>query len=293
MYVIVHIQISCSDRLCVFLVLCLPGLYMMVSRIEFELLIKSQRDSYNDTISHLVTSFESRFSKLESDLINSKLEIADLKRTNEEQKLSIREFAREIENLKDPVLNAEAFQHSTTTRIDYLEDQSRRNNLRFDGVPEDTSENWEQTAKKVQDLVRINLGIQDTIVIERAHRVGKPNHQKPRTIVAKFLSYNDKSNILRNSRKLKGSSIFINEDLCEASQTKRREQLPQLKQARSEGKIAYFVHTRLVIKDRLANDISVTTSANDTQFVPENTDREFPNLPGSSGRGRKLRSTAR
>ena len=143
-------------------------MYMMVSRVEFELLIKLQRDSCNDTISHLVTSFESRFSKPESDLINSKIEIADLKRTNEEQKLSIREFAREIENLKAPVLNAEAVQHSTITCIDYLEDQSRRNNLRFDGVPEDTSENWEQMAKKVQDLVKINLGIQDSIVIERA-----------------------------------------------------------------------------------------------------------------------------
>ena len=186
----------------------------------------------------------------------------------------------------------------------------RRNNLKFHGVPEDTSENWEQTAKKVQDLVEIRLGIHDGIdknvhmivliilsmllnVIALIKNVGKLNHQKHQTMVTKFLNYNKKSYIIRNSNKLKGSSIFIIVDLCEASQTKRREQLPQLKQARSEGKIAYFVHTRLVIKDRLANDISVTTSANDTQFVPENTDREFPNLPGSSGRGRKLRSTAR
>ena len=68
--------------------------------------------------------------------------------------------------------------------------------------------------------------------------------------MAKFLRYNDEENIIRNSRKLKGTNIFINEDLCQASQAKRRDQLPQLKQARSQGKIAYFVHTRLVIKDR-------------------------------------------
>ena len=98
---------------------------------------------------------------------------------------------RKIENLKAPVLNAEAVQHSSTTCIDYLGDQSRRNNLRFDGVPEDTSENWEQTAKNVQDLVKTNLGIFDSIDKERAHRVGKPNHQKLRTTVTKFLNYNE------------------------------------------------------------------------------------------------------
>ena len=92
----------------------------------------------------------------------------------------------------------------------------------------------------MQDLLKINLGIHDSIDIVRAHRVGKPNHLKPRTIVAKFLSYNGKFNIFRNSRKLKGSSIFINEDICGASHTKRREQMLQLKQARSEEKIAYL-----------------------------------------------------
>ena len=38
-------------------------------------------------------------------------------------------------------------------------------------------------------------------------------------------------------KKLKGTNIFNNEDLCEASQTKRRAQFLQLKQDRSQGKI--------------------------------------------------------
>ena len=136
--------------------------------------------------------------------------------------------------------------------MDYLEDQSRRNNLRFEGIVEETGENWEQTAKKVEVIVREKLGITDTIQIERAHRVGKHNSERPRLVVAKFLRFNDRENILRSSGKLKGTNIYINEDLCETSQAKRRSQLPQLKQARSQGKIAYFVHTRLVIKDRVA-----------------------------------------
>ena len=223
---------------------------MMVSRSEIELLLKTQRDSYSDTVHHLISSFETCISKFETELSVYKEEISELRRANKEQNIEIRDLKKVVGELRDPLMNSESVLQTNSTRIDYLEDQSRRNNLRFDGVVEENGETWEQTARKIQLLATEKLGINENIQIERAHRVGRPNPQRHRTIVAKFLRYNDKENLIRNSRKLKGTNIFINEDLCEASQAKRREQLPQLKQARSQGKIAYFVHTRLVIKDR-------------------------------------------
>ena len=151
-----------------------------------------------------------------------------------------------LDDFNEPLEKAQ----NADSRIDYLEDQSRRNNLRINGIPENDSENWEQTTKKVQDLFKNNLGIEKTISIERAHRTGKKVSSKTRTIVAKLHFYPDKDLILKNSKKLKGSSIYINEDLCENSRIKRTDQLEKLKQARAQGKIAYFSHTRLVIKDR-------------------------------------------
>ncbi|KAK4326288.1 hypothetical protein Pmani_003154 [Petrolisthes manimaculis] len=47
--------------------------------------------------------------------------------------------------------------------------------------------------------------------------------------------------------------IFINEDLCQVSQEKKRSQLPLLRQAREDGKIAFYKHTKLIIKDRSNN----------------------------------------
>lgn len=44
--------------------------------------------------------------------------------------------------------------------------------------------------------------------------------------------------------------MFINEDLCAASMEIKRNQLPLLKQARQEGKIAFFRHTKLIIRER-------------------------------------------
>ena len=38
------------------------------------------------------------------------------------------------------------------------------------------------------------------------------NPGKPRTIVCRFFNYKDKTNILRNAKKLKCKNIFTNED---------------------------------------------------------------------------------
>ena len=58
---------------------------------------------------------------------------------------------------------------------------------------------------------------------------------------------------MKNSHKLKGTQIFINEDLSERTLNMRKEKLPELKSARARGKIAYFDKDKLIIKDRNHN----------------------------------------
>ena len=69
-----------------------------------------------------------------------------------------------------------------------LENRSRRNNLRFDGLEESENESWEDCEAKVQSLISKTLGLGSNdnsnlndgsnsaatppIVIERAHRIG-------------------------------------------------------------------------------------------------------------------------
>lgn len=115
----------------------------------------------------------------------------------------------------------------------------------------------------LRDKMSLN-GIQ----LERAHRVGPPNHRsfggpaRPRTIVARFTRYTDRETTLRNSAKLKNTDIFVNEDLCEASILVRKSKLPELKKARLDGKIAFFNHTRLVIRDRKEKNETGSRSEN-------------------------------
>lgn len=74
--------------------------------------------------------------------------------------------------------------------------------------------------------------------------------QRASPIIARFERYGDRELAMRNAKKLRGTEIYFNDDLCPQSQEKRRQQLLLLKQARREGKIAYFRYTKLAIRGK-------------------------------------------
>ena len=76
-----------------------------------------------------------------------------------------------------------------------LEDRSRRDNLRIDGIPEYEEESWDNTEELLKDALREKLGV-NKFQIERAHRNRAKEGGKDRTIVAKFSSYKGKERLL-------------------------------------------------------------------------------------------------
>ena len=106
------------------------------------------------------------------------------------------------------------------------------------------------------------LGIEEDILIERAHRMGKiqrndGTRKRKRTIVVKFLNFKDKSRILHTYRekKLWKEKIFINEDFSEETASIRKGLLQKAKDL--QNKVAKVVNDKLIHyeKDR-GNDIS-------------------------------------
>ena len=103
-------------------------------------------------------------------------------------------------------------------RLNYQKDYSHRLNLRFSRIHElSTGETWEETPSLVVKTIEDKLQL-PTVSLERTHRVGPINPTRPRIIVAWFKKFSDRETVLQKARKLKGSGIFINEDLCAASQ---------------------------------------------------------------------------
>ena len=207
-----------------------------------ESMFRSLFDSMLGNVTSRIDGIVSTLSDLKSSLEFTQGEVDNLK--------SVKAKAKVIEEELGHVQDQIDF-HSG--KMEYLENQSRRNNIRIDGIPEDANESWIETETKAIEALSSHLKLPFQVKIERAHRTGKRRNaqpSRPRTIVCRLANWKEKEPILRAARKVKPSGFFVNEDLAAETIQRRKDQMPKLKQAKQAGKIAYFVLDRLIIKDR-------------------------------------------
>ena len=137
----------------------------------------------------------------------------------------------------------------------YLETYSRRENLKFFGIPENTEctmEEGSQQGVTIEDtrdvmykFLEEKLNIErprEKIELQRIHRLGRPNSLKPRPIIARFLRYSDRELVMDSARKhLKGHQDFhVFEDIPKDLYELRKLQMKKFKEAREKGYKAYF-----------------------------------------------------
>ena len=68
--------------------------------------------------------------------------------------------------------------------------------------------------------------------------------------MCKLRDFKRKEQILKATRRIKPVGLYVNEDLAKETLDKREEQRPKLEEAKRNGKIAYFVLDKLIVKDR-------------------------------------------
>uniref|UniRef100_A0A8C6T262 L1 transposable element RRM domain-containing protein n=1 Tax=Neogobius melanostomus TaxID=47308 RepID=A0A8C6T262_9GOBI len=171
--------------------------------------IKESMDSLRTEVANLgnrVSEAEERVSKLEDGQTN----LADI-----------------TGNLNGRVAQLEA-------RVQYMENYSRRNNLRIKGIQENTEREGNVT-DCVRDVLRClfpNEEEVNDIVIERAHRVptmrqrDRQDRQGPRHILVRFLRYGDREKVRIRARELrefhwKGMKVDFFPDFTKEVQDKR------------------------------------------------------------------------
>ena len=125
----------------------------------------------------------------------------------------------------------------------YMEVYQRRENLRFFGIKEEAD--TEEDAREVLvGFLKTELGMEnaDQIEFQRVHRVGKrvSSSGKPRQIIARFLKYPQREEVMSNARKLKGKNFGISPDLPSEILERRKKKMKQFKQAKKDGKTAFF-----------------------------------------------------
>jgi hypothetical protein len=90
----------------------------------------------------------------------------------------------------------------------------------------------------------------DTTYLIEAKRLGKIIDHKDRLIYVKVSCNGHKYSILSKSTSLKGSGIFINEDLIPKDQVEVRKEVQKVKEARKEGKWAIIRNQKAIVRDR-------------------------------------------
>ena len=187
-------------------------------------------------------------------------EVSSLKDENAELRHSLEFTQSEVESLKVTVRDQDSqlkFFHEKLEantgvgeRVRILEDFSRSKNLRITGLPQLTRETSEQTRHTVQKLINEKLQL-DNVLVKDAYRVGNSSTGSvPKQVIAKLESTADKFKCIKNGKNLKGSNIFVNEDLSQATMQIRNSKLDELKNMRKAGFIAYFSGANIVNRGR-------------------------------------------
>lgn len=170
----------------------------------------------------------------------------------EENKVAVMNVERDLNNIKQAVDSAITCNKSLSDDIVDLQARSMRDNLLFFGIDEaadnDVNENC---IEAVQKFCAEKLEIDDTLVLERAHRIGKRKQGKPRPIVVKFNRFQQRETVRHSSSKLKDSRYSITEQYPKPIQENRKRLWPIYKEARAAKKRVSMVRDKLYIEGQL------------------------------------------
>ena len=195
-------------------------------------MMEIQDRAYRSTLQILVNDMKSEIKSVKKDVEELKLSTQFMSSKFEDQKINIEQRKMKVEQIEDRVkilesnlsnssLEDDYYDYESTledleNKHEYLENMSRRNNVKILGPPEDKNceKSWEDTEQIVKETINKELEISsEEIKIERAHCVGKPQDGRPRPVVARFCSWKQKEAILAVARKKKPKNVSFFQDL--------------------------------------------------------------------------------
>jgi hypothetical protein len=217
-------------------------------QIELEAMLDKKIRLFKDTIQ---TQIEDRFLGFKSELQTMKDMIQEMEKHKQstqegevEENHNLRDRIKELEekltnnltlsNLENK-LDIKPIKEEMNKLIELDHESNKRAlNLIIFGIKEQQEED---TLAIVKEELNNKSQIDTTYLIE-AKRLGKIIDHKYRLIRVKVSCNDHKYSILSKSPSLKGSGIFINEDLIPKDQAELRKEVQKVKEARKEGKWA-------------------------------------------------------
>ena len=136
-------------------------------------MMKMQESLFRSLFDSLLTNVNSRIDGVIKDLAELKSSLQFTQKDVDDLKPVTKQMTKIGKELEE--VQAQVDFHCD--KLEYLENQSRRNNIRIDGIPEEPDETWEDTESKARVALESKLNLPFKVEIERAHRTGKPNRR--------------------------------------------------------------------------------------------------------------------
>eukprot|EP00794_Sanderia_malayensis_P020799 gene20799-22839_t len=247
-------------------------------------LLDNQAKNFKTTIELMTGDLRNEIKELRKEVSDLKISLQFSQAKQEEMVRKVELLEKRTDANEQSVNQSFDYIEAMEDNVEYMENQNRRNNVKILGMKEDpdNEKSWDGTEELVKNLIKDKLGSSKSFEIERCHRVGYQKKQsshnryqanqsgrsdEPRPIVAKFLRWKDKEEILKLARQAKPVGVRFVQDLSRRTLLRRKERIPELIEARKRGKIAYFVMDKLVIKS--GNPNSRITKPPDNESVSE------------------------
>ena len=171
---------------------------------------------------------------------------------HEQSKTEMKAAKGDMKNIKQTCEKLEREANSMKEKMVDLESRSMRENLMFYGIAEQgKDEDCEQLVKNVCKE-SLKIATADSLLFDRAHRVGTKSGSKVRPIVVKFHYYHERELVRKRSfdygEALKGQNLGIGAQLPKQLRDGRRPFYPAMRKAQNEGKNVKFVGAKLFIE---------------------------------------------
>ncbi|CAH3045185.1 unnamed protein product [Porites lobata] len=199
-------------------------------------------------------NLEARLDEAQVEIQALKKQLREVDKTVNNTKDSLEFTQGEHDDLVERVANCENEQSTCWDELTHLNIYSRRWNLIFYRVNESKDEDW---FSLVRDVLTRNLNLpQDEVSNMKlcgAHRLGKPNRNRARPLIARFTCRADRDRVWKACYRLKNSRISMGEDLPKHIQEIRKNILiPAMKKIKQEtpSHKASVIGDKLVVKEK-------------------------------------------
>lgn len=167
--------------------------------------------------------------------------VAELK---EEIKTEIAEIKTILTEESKKRREIETKQIEIEKRVSHIEKTLRKNNIVIFGLQPNEENVLSYTIEQLNQLLTLNI---NTLHINNLIPLGKAENNPP--ILVQFTSFLTKLEVLKQCKKLKGTGVYICEDLSKEERENRKILEKHQKQARSKNLNAYIRNNKLVVNN--------------------------------------------